>query len=69
MDPDETLKLLDEAIDDGDYGAMKEHADDLIEWLMKLGFVPGLQSDWRSALSRHAFIEYLKDLKRVARNI
>lgn len=40
MDPTETCNLLSEAINDEDWGAARDHANDLRDWLSRGGFLP-----------------------------
>ncbi len=73
MDPDATLKSLDEAINTDDCDGTKEFSGYLIDWLEKGGFPP-LQTgsdfdhslDWRLNLGRDEWLGYLHGIRRVA---
>ncbi len=70
MDPIATLALIDKCIADkdrleDDRLALVEHIEDLLEWLRKGGFVPGVP-DWRGTLNKGQFIGYLNAIKAVA---
>jgi hypothetical protein len=60
MDPNATWLLLLEAIQTKDWKAVRDHAEDLLDWLDRSGFPPdtcsGIVRDhyWNKQMARHA---------------
>ena len=50
MDPNETLRIIAEALDDGDYAEAREFAINLEDWLHKGGFAPNWKAYPRAEL-------------------
>lgn len=59
MDPNATWLLLLEAIQCKDWKAVRDHEEDLLDWLDRSGFPPntsGIVTDhyWNKQMARHA---------------
>ena len=68
MDPVACLKAFDDAIKYGDTDEIIERANDLVGWLLKMGFMPFEpgSDDQRASMDRGALARYLRDMARVA---
>lgn len=70
MDPVAALDALDCAIAAGNLEMVEVHAEDLVRWIEKGGFMPcGPHSpDWRGHLTASQFASHMRALAAVARS-
>ncbi len=68
MDPLATLMALDYAMMSGDRYSVADHCTELINWLLKDGFMPVGPNgpDWRGSLTPQQFISMLRVMRHIA---
>ena len=71
MDPVATLEAFDRAMMQRDRQAVAEHADALIGWLEKGGYMPvgPHGADWRGSLTAKQLASMLREVRAVAEMI